>query len=69
MEMAWNSLVQKSIPAGGLSLRDVASYIRLWHHRARSRRQLRWLDQRQLHDIGIDRADALKESYKPFWRG
>ena len=66
--MAWNSLVKESIPAGGLSLRDIASYIRLWRHRARSRRQLHWLDQRQLRDIGIDRADALKEVYKPFWR-
>ena len=67
--MAWISTFEKSFPIRGFSLSDLAAYIRLWRHRARSRRQLRWLDQRQLHDIGIDRADALKESYKPFWRG
>ena len=67
--MAWNSLVGNSFPARGLSLHDFASYIRLWRQRARSRRQLMWLDQRQLHDIGLDRSSALEEAHKPFWRG
>jgi uncharacterized protein YjiS (DUF1127 family) len=69
MKMAWNSLVRNSFPAGGLSLHDLVSYIRLWRHRARSRRQLMWLDQRQLNDIGIDRSLAMEEALKPFWRG
>jgi len=69
MKMAWNSLVRNSFPARGLSLHDLVSYIRLWRHRARSRRQLMWLDQRQLSDIGIDRSSAMEEALKPFWRG
>lgn len=36
--------------------------------RRRERRQLAELDERLLRDIGIERADALRESRKPFWR-
>lgn len=43
--------------------------IGLWHHRARSRRQLRHLEARLLHDIGISQLAAIRESEKPFWRG
>ena len=39
-----------------------------WHERARQRRQLASLDDRQLHDIGISRSDAIREYYKPSWR-
>jgi uncharacterized protein YjiS (DUF1127 family) len=66
--MAWTSRIEKSLPARGLSLGDLAARIRLWRHRARSRRQLLWLDERQLRDIGLDRVTAQEEAYKPFWR-
>jgi uncharacterized protein YjiS (DUF1127 family) len=36
--------------------------------RRRERRQLAELDERLLRDIGIERADALRESRKPCWR-
>jgi len=36
--------------------------------RRRERRQLAELDERLLRDIGIERADALREARKPFWR-
>ena len=39
-----------------------------WHERARSRRLLGTLDERMLHDIGIDRATAEHEEATPFWR-
>jgi uncharacterized protein YjiS (DUF1127 family) len=39
-----------------------------WQQRARQRRQLAELDDRQLDDIGISRAEALCEAAKPFWR-
>jgi uncharacterized protein YjiS (DUF1127 family) len=39
----------------------------LWLERGRSRRVLAMLDDHQLHDIGISRADAQVESEKPFW--
>jgi len=39
-----------------------------WHERARQRDQLRQLDAHALADIGITREEALRESWKPFWR-
>jgi len=39
-----------------------------WRARARSRRDLARLDDHILKDIGISRADAHRESSKPFWR-
>lgn len=38
-------------------------------HRWRTRRQLLELNHEQLKDLGLDRADALGEGSKPFWRG
>jgi len=39
-----------------------------WRDRSRERHQLLTLDDRLLADIGIDRADAVQEAKKPFWR-
>ncbi|TQV82340.1 DUF1127 domain-containing protein [Denitrobaculum tricleocarpae] len=36
--------------------------------RAVQRRQLRELDDSQLEDIGVSRAEAHREAVKPFWR-
>ena len=38
-----------------------------WHERARQRRELLSLDDRELHDIGRSRADAVREAGKRFW--
>lgn len=38
------------------------------HDRAEARRRLGRLDDRMLHDIGVDRATADVEAGKPFWR-
>ncbi len=43
------------------------SIVALWLERGRSRRVLATLDDHQLRDIGVSRADALLESAKPFW--
>lgn len=40
----------------------------VWLERNRSRRELRSLDTRILHDIGLSRYDAEHEAAKPFWR-
>jgi uncharacterized protein YjiS (DUF1127 family) len=40
----------------------------LWIDRARQRRHLLALDDRELHDIGINRYDAVREGDKPFWQ-
>ena len=48
--------------------RQLAATLRLWRQRARSRRALVGLTDRELTDIGICRYDARFESAKPFWR-
>lgn len=44
--------------------RRIGCWYRNWH----SRRMLLQLDADALHDIGVSRADALREGDKPFWR-
>lgn len=62
-------LTQKSTPTfGTLSLRHMPALIREWQQRARTRRQLAALDDRQLSDIGISSSERLQELRKPFWR-
>ena len=39
-----------------------------WHSRARSRRELRGLAERELGDIGLTRCDARAEASKWFWQ-
>jgi uncharacterized protein YjiS (DUF1127 family) len=39
-----------------------------WQDRAAERRQLSRLEDRLLADIGIDRATAMTEGAKPFWK-
>lgn len=48
--------------------RRLLALLRLWYHRARSRSQLRELDERLLRDIGISRETARFVADKPFWR-
>jgi len=50
--------------AGGL-----LTTLMVWHDRVRERRALLGLNDLQLRDIGISRADAGSEGEKPFWRG
>jgi uncharacterized protein YjiS (DUF1127 family) len=40
----------------------------LWHHRARSRRHLAALDDRELADIGLSRGERWIECEKRFWQ-
>ena len=48
----------------------IATYMLVssWIERARQRNALARLDDRDLRDIGITRADAAREYEKPFWR-
>lgn len=50
-------------PRAGM-LRTIAS----WVERSRQRRELATLDDHLLADIGLTRAQALRESDKPFWK-
>lgn len=38
-----------------------------WWELAEQRRRLALLDEYALHDLGLSRADALRESERPFW--
>ncbi len=40
----------------------------VWQERDQQRRHLAALDDRLLSDVGISRADAVREAAVPFWR-
>ena len=42
--------------------------LRHWHAAHRQRRALLQLDDAMLKDLGISRADAVREGNRPFWR-
>lgn len=46
----------------------VRGTLRTWRERARSRRELRELDDYLLRDIGVSRGEADFIASKPFWR-
>lgn len=50
------------------SLSHLFSLLLLWQERVHTRRELRELDERALHDIGLSRGEAAYEAGKPFWR-
>jgi uncharacterized protein YjiS (DUF1127 family) len=52
----------------GRSLALMAQAASAWHERARQRRALMQLSDHMLRDIGIARAEAVREGDKPFWR-
>jgi uncharacterized protein YjiS (DUF1127 family) len=50
------------LPSRGLAV------LRRWEDAWRMRQHLSELDDRTLRDLGITRAEALREASKPFWR-
>jgi uncharacterized protein YjiS (DUF1127 family) len=38
-----------------------------WRRRSRSRRELMYLGEAGLHDVGLSRCDAAREASKTFW--
>jgi uncharacterized protein YjiS (DUF1127 family) len=50
------------------ALASVATTLFAWLERARQRRELFGLSDRDLHDFGVSRCDAAGEASKPFWR-
>ncbi len=50
------------------AISEIATTLMVWHDRVRERRALLGLNDMQLRDIGISRADAGGEGDKPFWR-
>ncbi|XQE68692.1 DUF1127 domain-containing protein [Pseudomonas sp. P3C3] len=41
--------------------------LKRWNQLARQRRQLAMLDDAALKDLGLNRADIMQESERPFW--
>jgi uncharacterized protein YjiS (DUF1127 family) len=55
--------IQRAAPRPGL-----LATLRLWRQRARERRALAELSQRELADFGATSADVYRELSTPFWR-
>jgi uncharacterized protein YjiS (DUF1127 family) len=53
---------------GRLVVRTVELFL-TWQIRSLERQQLRSLSDHTLKDIGLSRADTVREADKPFWRG
>jgi uncharacterized protein YjiS (DUF1127 family) len=49
-------------------MKFIVDGVREWLRRSNDRYALTQLSERQLHDIGLDRAQVLSEATKPFWR-
>src|SRR3979490_1492780 len=47
---------------------QIGQTLRLWRDRQLERRRLAELTDRDLHDVGLSRADIFFEAEKPFWR-
>jgi uncharacterized protein YjiS (DUF1127 family) len=55
----------------GTALKRITGLLSLWRERIRARRHLRnlcWLDDHMLQDIGLTRSALRCEAAKPFWR-
>jgi uncharacterized protein YjiS (DUF1127 family) len=48
--------------------RNLLTLFDTWRQRSRDRQVLAMMNERELHDLGIKRYDALQEAHKPFWR-
>jgi uncharacterized protein YjiS (DUF1127 family) len=72
-EMLWINLLGYAASASVLDTKpDVSqqlkTWIAEWRRRARERRELSELGERDRHDLCISRCDAQREAQKPFWR-
>ena len=49
-------------------VRNILAMIRIWRARARCRRELAMLSERELQDMGTNWSSIADEVSKPFWR-
>jgi uncharacterized protein YjiS (DUF1127 family) len=54
-------------PLPTISLKALWLRVKRWQQLARQRQQLVMLDDAALKDIGLNRADVMQESERPFW--
>ena len=55
-------------PRRVLVWKQVKEFLSEWRRRARSRRELMYLGENDLNDLGISRCDVQFEASKPFWQ-
>jgi len=48
--------------------RAASQLLRVWLRRSRERRELAAMGEQEWRDIGLTRADVMRETGKPFWR-
>ncbi len=60
--------LRRNLPVRHRRLPWIVAIVLVWMERAEQRRNLAQLDERELSDIGVTRAQALAEAAKPFWR-
>ena len=65
-DIDWGRLIISQEPNG---LQLLGQTVSLWLRRLRERAELARLEERNLRDLGLTRADAAYELAKPFWRG
>jgi uncharacterized protein YjiS (DUF1127 family) len=64
----WGLAAAGMLPGRSMTeARSLRQTFALWLRRARTRRQLGVLGDRELRDVGLDRAAAAREANKPFW--
>ncbi|CAC9438525.1 hypothetical protein [uncultured Gammaproteobacteria bacterium] len=51
-----------------LSISQLLKMIKKYHAISKQRKELLYLTDRQLADIGINREEAIREASKPFWQ-
>ncbi len=61
-----SSLVARSGLVRGF--RSILSRLAEWRERSEQRKHLAAMSDRMLKDVGITRADAVREASKPFWQ-
>lgn len=57
-----------TVDAASPAIKRFIETVREYWHRSCSRRELMALDARDLHDLRLTRADAMREARKSFWK-
>ena len=60
--------LDRRLPSPAVVLQAAWRVLLCWQRRINDRRQLAELDDGLLKDIGVSRAEAEAESWKPFWK-
>ena len=66
--LTWRTWLRAGMTLAGRQIGRALATLSVWRNRHRQRRQLAALPNEILKNIGVNRADALRESEKTFWR-